>query len=59
MKTLRTLQALEIELTVGGRKPDPELTDHPQPDPYTEPQRYFPPEPIPVVPPYEELGVSY
>jgi hypothetical protein len=31
MKTVRALQAHEIELIAGGRKPDPELTDHPQP----------------------------
>jgi hypothetical protein len=32
MKTIRALQAHEVELISGGRKPDPELTDHPQPD---------------------------
>ncbi len=40
MKSMHPLQAHEIELIAGGRKPDPELTDHPQPDPYSEPQRY-------------------
>jgi hypothetical protein len=57
MKTIRSLQAHEIELISGGRKPDPELTDHPQPDLTDYISFDFPTEPIPVVPPYEDLGI--